>query len=139
MSFKPADLSGQVGHKCENPCTLPLDLYKKNCIFLLYAGTGVPKSELVGGLRASSKLPLIWSSEDLRRHIHSLYPRVRSFVYMKCNQGKTLDPLPDDIKPADMRNLLGRSGLYIVPTSPLLPKVRQRLTMSLGKNSKFIL
>lgn len=50
-----------------------------------------------------------------------------------------MDPLPDDIKPADMRNLLGRSGLYIVPTSPLLPKVRQRLTMSLGKNSKFIL
>lgn len=84
---------------------------------------GVPKSELVGGLRSSSKLPLTWNAEDLRRHILSLFPRVRSFVYMKCNQGKTLDPLPDDIKPADMRNLLGRSGLYIVPTSPLLPKV----------------
>lgn len=83
---------------------------------------GVPKSELAGGLRSSSKLPLMWSAEDLRRHILSLFPRVRTFMYMKCSQGKTLDALPDDIKPADLRNLLGRSGLYIVPTGPLLPK-----------------
>lgn len=94
-----------------------------NTFFSNICYLGVPKSELVGGLRSSSKLPLTWNAEDLRRHILSLFPRVRSFVYMKCNQGKTLDPLPDDIKPADMRNLLGRSGLYIVPTSPLLPKV----------------
>ena len=84
---------------------------------------GVPKSELAGGLRSSSKLPLTWTSDDLRRHIMTLFPRIRNFVYMKCNQGKTLDPLPDDVKPADLRNLLGRSGLYIVPTGPLLPKV----------------
>jgi hypothetical protein len=90
---------------------------------LIIAISGVPKSELAGGLRSSSKLPLTWTPDDLRRHIMTLFPRVRNFVYMKCNQGKTLDPLPDDIKPADLRNLLGRSGLYIVPTGPLLPKV----------------
>ncbi|KAL4239157.1 hypothetical protein ACF0H5_003859 [Mactra antiquata] len=83
---------------------------------------GVPKSELSGGLRSSSKLPLTWSADDLRRHILTLFPRVRNFKYMKCNHSKTLDPLPDDIKPADLRNLLGRSGLYIIPTGSLLPK-----------------
>lgn len=83
---------------------------------------GVPKSELVGGLRSSSKLPLTWTPEELRRHIFCLFPRVRDFMYMKCNQGKTLDPLPEDIRPADLRALLGRSGLYIVPKGTLAPK-----------------
>ncbi|WAR18246.1 CRYAB-like protein [Mya arenaria] len=83
---------------------------------------GVPRSELMGGLRSSSKLPLTWTAEDLRQYVLALFPRVRSFTYMKCNQGKTLDPLPDDLKPSDMRTLLGRSGLYIVPNGPLLPK-----------------
>ncbi|XP_052276402.1 uncharacterized protein LOC127875388 isoform X2 [Dreissena polymorpha] len=83
---------------------------------------GIPKNELVGGLRTSSKLPLTWSAEELRRYIRSLFPRVRTFTYMKCTQGKTLDPLPDDLKPSDLRNLLGRSGLYILPTGNLLPK-----------------
>jgi len=90
---------------------------------LVFCPTGVPKSELMGGLRTSSKLPLTWTAEELRQYIMSLFPRVRSFVYMKCNQGKTLDPLPDDLKPSDLRTLLGRSGLYIMPNSPLLPKV----------------
>lgn len=93
------------------------------CLFPNRCFVGVPRSELAGGLRSSSKLPLKWTPEDLRRHILSLFPRVRNFTYMKCNQGKTLDPLPDDTKPADLRNLLGRSGLYVVPTGPLLPKV----------------
>lgn len=86
---------------------------------------GVPKSELSGGIRSSSKLPLVWSAEDLRTHILKTFPRVINFRYMKCNQGKNLEPLPQEICPRDLRDLLGRSGLYIVPIAPLLPKVRQ--------------
>ena len=86
---------------------------------------GVPKSELSGGIRSSSKLPLVWSAEDLRTHILKTFPRVINFRYMKCNQGKNLEPLPQEICPRDLRDLLGRSGLYIVPIAPLLPKVGQ--------------
>jgi len=76
---------------------------------------GIPVHERSAGRRLTSKIPLAWSADEFKRHILSLYPTILSFTLHRCLKNKNLERLPDSVSPSNLRQLLGRSQLYVVP------------------------
>ncbi len=80
---------------------------------------GMAPRERREGKRLPTKLPLGWGVEDLDKFIRDQFPNISgSYQLARAGKSKELVPLGADVNtPAQLKPVLGRSALYILPSN----------------------